>query len=223
MNPEQPKCLGSHGCSPSPVGTSQGVRDGGGAGWSRERCWGTWQHKHVSPPWGLQTSCQPGSPGLPSPRAASSASSSARGCVRAIWARGGSGGATRAACQRRTEAASSVSTGTAAQPLPGRRGPSPRLALPVQTDLGTASEPLKTSPSQPAGRRSFIILEQAGGRASCLQPVPFARPVPDSSAAWRGAGIRVRAPGPSKGHFPILGELGQHAPAESCVAPAARH
>lgn len=136
---------------------------------------------------------------------------------------GGSGGATRAACQRQTEAASSVSTGTAAQPLPGRRGPSPRLALPVQTDLGTASEPLKTSPSQPAGRRSFIILEQAGGRASCLQPVPVARPVPDSSAAWRGAGIRVRAPGPSKGHFPILGELGQHAPAESCVAPAARH
>lgn len=151
-----------------------------------ERCWGAWRHERVSPPWGLQASCQPGSLGLPSPKGSQLSQELCQRFVRVLHGLGGSGGAIRAACQRRAEAASCVSTGTAAQPLPGRRSPCPRLALPVQTDLGTASEPLKTSPSQPAGGRSFIILEQAGGRASCLQPAPDTRLVPDRSAAWRG-------------------------------------
>lgn len=117
--------------------------------------------------------------------------------------------------ERCTQTASSVSTGEAAQ----RRswlasccqGDSPFrcLSLPVQTDHGTASELLKNSSSQPVNTRSFIILKQAGACASCFQPGPFTKPVPNSSAAWRGAGIRLGHPGPSKLPSRVLGVLGE--------------
>lgn len=110
---------------------------------------------------------------------------------------------------------SSVSTGKAAQRrswLASRcqgNSPFPCLFLPVQTDHSTASELLKNSSSQPANTRSFIILERAGGAASCFQPGPLTKPMPNSLAAWRGAGIRLGDPGPSKMPFHILGVPGE--------------
>lgn len=87
--------------------------------------------------------------------------------------------------------------------------PFPCLSLPVQTDHGTASELLKSSSSQPVNTSSFIILEQAGGCVSCFQPGPLTKPMPNSWAAWRGAGIRLGALGPSKMPFHVLGVLGE--------------
>lgn len=126
---------------------------------------------------------------------------------------GGAPGLSDLLTERCTKTVSSVSMGKAAQCrswLASRwqgDGPFPCLSLPVQTDHGTASELLKNSSSQPANMRSFIILEQAGGSASCFQPGPLTKPMPNSSAAWRGAGIRLGGPGPSKMPFHVLGVL----------------
>lgn len=84
-------------------------------------------------------------------------------------------------------------------------GPFPCLPLPVQTDHGTASELLKNSSSQPANTCSFIILEQAGGRANCFKPGPITKPVSSSSVAWK----LTRGPWNLQNGFYVVGVLGE--------------
>lgn len=82
-------------------------------GWRRKSCldWGTQKHKQVSPPWVLQTTCQPGPLGLPIAQAGALGRLSA--CSAGLG--GGAAELSDLLTERCTQTLSFVSTGKAAQ------------------------------------------------------------------------------------------------------------
>lgn len=158
-----------------------------------------------SPPWALQTSCQPGPLRLSNPRAPNTGWLETLCCE--SWG-GGASGLSDLLTERCTKT-ELVSTGKAVQELAGQLLPGrqsfPCLPLPVQTDHSTASELLKSSSSQPANTCSFIILEQARGCANSFKPGPITKPMTNSSVAWK----LTRGPWTLQNYFYVVGVLGE--------------